>query len=57
MRACIRGRAGTQFDPDVARLFLDHYSDIVAGEERSADHAPMAWNLPAIEPRGVCSPR
>lgn len=57
VRTYIKDHAGTQFDPAVARLFLDHYSDVVAGEERSANDTPMAWTLPAIEPSGVHSPR
>lgn len=57
VRAYIEAHAGTQFDPDVTRLFLDHYSEVVAGEESSTDHAPMAWNLPGIGPSGVYSPR
>ncbi len=57
VRAYIEAHAGTQFDPDLATLFLHHYSEVVAGEESGAGHAPRAWNLPAIEPSGVYSPR
>ena len=50
VRTYIEDHAGTQFDPHVVRLFLDNYSDVVAGEECSADHTPTAVTLPAMEP-------
>lgn len=34
VRRYIGAHAGSQFDPAVARLFLDHYDEVVAGEER-----------------------
>lgn len=35
VRTYIAEHAGTQFDPAVVRLFLDHYEEVVVGEGRS----------------------
>lgn len=43
VRIYIDQHAGSQFDPVAARLFLDHYDEVVAGEERGdAEAAALA---------------